>query len=859
MNRTFAGIIAATSVTLAFAVAMEPAAAVAAQPAAFATKPAATGADGGAVITFAAATDTDVEVAVLNAAGRVVRHLAAGRLGANAPAPLQKDSLRQQLTWDGKDDLGKPAQGGPFKARVGLGVTPTFSKTIVDNPAAIGSVRGFAVGAGGELFVLHNHGSIHPDDNSGFCAVYGRDGKYLRTILPYPGATPGDKLPGVRQIALPDGSAVPFLYDAELRSIVPGTGEFILHQPAATRDGRFVFIGHQEIIGTQSRYNQGGVRQIVVLNRDGSMPPGGPLRTILADNSRCGGSLAVAPDDKTFYAADISTGSGKTLKVAHCVYRFTLDDKSPTPFIGVPDTAGNGPDRLNDPNSVSVDDKGNLYVADTGNNRVAAFDSAGKFIGEFKVDHPDRIAVNARTGAIYVTAGKETHELLRFDSIKSDQPACRVKVPWFVKGASHDTTILAVDAGADPAIVYYGTARSQYLGDFKVLRIADKGDVLAELPSIRKLSGPDLAGQLLMLTMDRVHDRLFFDESVYDPATGKIDEGLGKVVRKRDSISGVGTKGGNGSAGLDGRIYLMGYSTWMKRFDWTMKLDPFADGKDGVFINGGGSDGGGPDAPGSLRLRARGVTADPAGNIYALWQSPAKNASNYLALHAPTGRIVNADLVSSCMRGLESVRLDYQGNIYLMVSVRPRGLVVPDDFKNEKFPPGWSYKVNAHQMNWYELLYGCMVKFGPGGGSIVAGDDGQKMEYGLPSKKTLVSIKDAQWVRFGASPAASWRHPYPDCCDCESAQFDVDGYGRSFFPDCGRFRVGMLDSAGNDLGHFGQYGNCDDQGAGTKIPMYWPYTVAADNDGTIYVGDRLNRRIIEVKLVPQAQESVALP
>jgi len=157
------------------------------------------------------------------------------------------------------------------------------------------------------------------------------------------------------------------------------------------------------------------------------------------------------------------------------------------------------------------------------------------------------------------------------------------------------------------------------------------------------------------------------------------------------------------------------------------------------------------------------------------------------------------------------------------------------------------------------MLYGCVVKFGPQGGSIVDDPEaGVKMEYGLPAKKTLVGIKDAQWLHFGASPAASWRHPYPDCCDCEAAQFDVDAYGRSFYPDAGRFRVGMLDTAGNDLGSFGSYGNQDENGRDGRIPMYWPYCIAVDNHDTVYVGDRLNRRVIVVKLTCQVRETAAV-
>jgi hypothetical protein len=66
---------------------------------------------------------TDVEVTVLGADGKVVRHLAAGVLGGKhlAPEPL-KAGLVQEILWDSKDDFGKPAADGPFKVRVRTGM-----------------------------------------------------------------------------------------------------------------------------------------------------------------------------------------------------------------------------------------------------------------------------------------------------------------------------------------------------------------------------------------------------------------------------------------------------------------------------------------------------------------------------------------------------------------------------------------------------------------------------------------------------------------------------------------------------------------------------------------------------------------
>ena len=73
----------------------------------------------GARIAFEVAQPTDVEISVLDAGDRVVRHLAAGVLGGEfaPPEPLQK-GMRQSIEWDGTDDSGQLAAGGPFTVRV---------------------------------------------------------------------------------------------------------------------------------------------------------------------------------------------------------------------------------------------------------------------------------------------------------------------------------------------------------------------------------------------------------------------------------------------------------------------------------------------------------------------------------------------------------------------------------------------------------------------------------------------------------------------------------------------------------------------------------------------------------------------
>src|SRR5262249_37353594 len=126
-------------------------------------------------ISFAVNESTDVEVAVFDAKGRVVRHLVAGVLGGkNPPPPPLKQGLEQRIVWDCTDDLAKPATGGPFQTRVRAGTSVRFGRMIGGSPYT-GSVttmpyrapvNGLVADADGSLLVLMMS-SIGSHGNSG--------------------------------------------------------------------------------------------------------------------------------------------------------------------------------------------------------------------------------------------------------------------------------------------------------------------------------------------------------------------------------------------------------------------------------------------------------------------------------------------------------------------------------------------------------------------------------------------------------------------------------------------------------------------------------------------------------------------
>jgi hypothetical protein len=112
-------------------------------------------------------------------------------------------------------------------------------------------------------------------------------------------------------------------------------------------------------------------------------------------------------------------------------------------------------------------------------------------------------------------------------------------------------------------------------------------------------------------------------------------------------------------------------------------------------------------------------------------------------------------------------------------------------------------------------------------------------------------------VRFGFSPYGLTRGA--GFCMCEGAGFDVDGWGRVFYPNLGQFRIEMVDNANNWIGAFGKYGNADSGGkdASVKIPalpLAWPTYVAVSDDYA-YVNDTLANRVVRVKLSAAVTET----
>src|SRR5258706_8658397 len=80
-------------------------------------------------IAFESKAYCDATIAIEDAQGKIVRHLVSGVLGPKAPEPFQKDSLKQKVVWDCKNDKEERITDlDSITVRVSLGLKPAFEK-----------------------------------------------------------------------------------------------------------------------------------------------------------------------------------------------------------------------------------------------------------------------------------------------------------------------------------------------------------------------------------------------------------------------------------------------------------------------------------------------------------------------------------------------------------------------------------------------------------------------------------------------------------------------------------------------------------------------------------------------------------
>jgi DNA-binding beta-propeller fold protein YncE len=831
----------------------------------FAQPPTATKPNGKVVVTFAVSARTDVEVAILDARGKVVRHLAAGVLGGEKapPAPLRK-GLAQSLSWDLRDDFGKPASGGPFKVRVRIGTSVEFGRQISGSPYVFNNVKGLATDKDGNLYVLNQNFGY----GSNYIQVFDAEGKYLKTIMPFSTDLPADS---VSSFSHRDGER-PVMKN--FMDVYPCCMPF-----GTWRKGNLQLISSSVEAGVIMATSTTVLR----LKKDGGTWGKGVAycRTLgrdrqwngkkkLTRDQRAGGvfSVAASPDGKKVYASALHSKSGKDGKPVNphwpegCIYAMDLKPGAELePWV----TLKGGAITVK-----AVDAKGNVYAKQGG--KIVVVSSAGKRLGDFECAGAARVVLHPKTNEIYVVDAKKVSRR------KTDYKLVKYSA-WPKPGKRHETPIggpfAVVTASKDKTVVWAASGCGR-VGRGNAVRYEERGGKLVETLALRE-KDPRALGNHDCIAVDPRTEEVYINDDYskiyrFSGLTGEMVPYKGKKERY--------LHGTDLAVGPDGYLYVRSgprYSGPFERRDRNLKPVPFGGSGSHVlspyiysrYGAGYGEKGIGVARDGKCYLSfmygwTKYCTAGFGPDGKALKGKFLEGKVGKSSKAGSYPKELTSAIIGPIPKTNGGVRVDSRGNIYLGVGQLPKGYKRPAMYAKDR----------AHA-----AMVGSVIKFGPeGGGWIKTKPKSQAIKEPagkIPDGVKAVAFEAGHFV-VGAKQVFTGIAPYSGTygtgraslgkgwCDCRSARFDLDMYDRLYLPNCIDNSVRVYDNAGNIVIEFGGYANFDSQyvpkgkktpAVVTKhIPLGWPIGTGV-SEKHIYVCDQLNRCVVRVD-VKHAAEAV---
>lgn len=810
-------------------------------------------------VEFAVLQKTDVEVAILDASGNVLRHLAAGVLGGPQPppAPLQP-GLAQSIVWDGRDDYGEVVAGGnaerstlnaqrspvaPYSVRVRAGMGVKLDKIAGGDPYAYFSqemgqgdhaawrLTGLEVKPDGTVYVLGNANHYGPPA----LRAYKANGEYLRTVYPPPA---GKELAKVKGWGLVEKSGGDYAFQfndlsspALSKTLICGTrGRIASLVPSRAADKLLLEEGGRllEVNGDGTLAPQPSVAGDIV--NDPPMKGAGGARTLGP------AQIVFSPDRAYFYLAGIMAPRLEGTRRVGVetngfwrdgqVYKVDAATRKAAVFFALPDGSvpGGEAERAKSPigdtrygtyaalQGVAVDGAGRVFVTDRLNKRILALAPDGKLLREIPCAEPDAIAAHPRSQILYVTtrsghyhsAGKLT--LLRFnDWSRDDAPSAAL--PLCPVRAYNQPTCLAVAEAGGEVLLWVAYT------ELPVRVYRESGEALALVRDFYQ------AGSRQRL-LDMQH-------MAVDPLTGSVflAEGFNRLFKLTDwneprferCLEAPGKPLPAISLAIDARrrhLYLHADRAQVARFALDGAIHSPAPPAGGVnaftpkISN---------DWRIGLGLGDRGIAVGPDGGVVtmnALGSGP--DYGGYLRYHAAApGAADGEGLLFKSFGGparAAGARFDPRGNLYAG--------------KSEG------------------AIYGRIYKFAPTGS--------------LPEGNLFPTAPEAPARIYDVDYGAIGQH------FSRTPRFGVDGYGRIYYPTSLEPRVSVIDNDGNPLLSFGSYGNRDSLGGlpgdlvPTKdVPMAWPNSVDATDD-FIYVSDIVNIRLLRLAKTFAAAETVAV-
>jgi hypothetical protein len=926
----------------------------------FAEKPKITRAGDKVTISFAAKAACDVTVAIeapparSGGAPRIIRHLASGVLGENAPPPLAKGTLKQSIVWDGKDDAGRYFDDkDSLTVRVSLGLKPQFEKTLYWSPhKRISNMAPLMAVAPEGVYVFEGLGVDH-------LRLFGRDGTYLRTIYPFPADRVKDVI-GLQTHEFPqDGKKMPLKLGFEQSTLLSsgssglgGEGghaggyaatAMAIHPPT----GDLAKVGRRRIALVYQTVNR-----LATDGTSGGLPLKGPecgykvrVRKIMRPVGPT--SAAFDPQGKYLYMTGYVWKTGAHHGQADCYHvvkrmEYAKNDP-PRDFLGVSKTDdgwGSGKDRFCVPTSVACDPKGRVYVADHVNSRVQVFSPEGKLLRSIPTPFPSTLRIDPRSGEIFSyswavigPSSKVWREkdypgrslkptLARLGTFEKPVKSRPVPLPgvsasssggWIATGGqtfqavtdffSKERTTWIVGRKATVSVAEAnwmgGGGMWTHLGGWgeRGIRLfnlegkewktaADFAKTAAEKVvrvtpaqfSRQRLVADPRTGRLYVIEEQTGPGKSFYTVMRVDPASGKVKE-IKLPFDAEDMVFD-----------MEGIVYLK-TDREVVRFDprnWRELPWDYGEMRKGIGFAASGAL---PkhNSPSALAIPGRrpvwyhstGMWVSPKRHLavvcnvrhkppernpkdkyfqdgvtkpYAPPVYPGRSGSRVVLIFDKHGKLIREDALPGLTNG-DGIGIDSAGNLYVLVAA-------PRVFDGKRY---------------FNEKSETLMKFPPGKGRFISAG---RARIQLPEESRPKRSPDVTKFGMGATWAegAEWMYGgvgyggQGGSCTCWHARFQLDYFARSFVPEVRRFKVAVLDSAGNLVLRLGRYGNVDDGKpldpaggpekprplGGDEVSLAHAAYVGVHTDRRLFIHDAGNGRVLSVKLDYHATEKVAL-
>ncbi len=683
---------------------------VAAGEVSFATQPTVVTKGKQVAIAFAVSAPTDVEVAVLGGDGKVIRHLAAGVLGAKNPPPEPlKAGLSQSLEWDGKDDFGRPA-AGPAKVRVRAGTGVKFGRMIGDDRYNCGYVDSIATDEDGNLYMTAFASECNQSGQ--FLRVFASDGRYLRTLIPFAADSKPEAVANVASWDAARKAFTPRSYSSGNPSLYPVGG---LRLVSASKKAGIVMTARTSVWR---------------LDADGGNLRGPEAMWSAKAGVKTGHNvpqLAVSPDGRYIYYSNVAGSQYDTKKPSD------IDPKWPNGRVYRQDTSrpDSDPERFFDltlpenfwmPNawncrsaaySIAVDAQGHLHIGDLVNQEVVEVDADGKKVSATKVAWPERVRVDSKSGAYYI--------LSRITPLPNENS--QLKLVKIVGRGVEATTVAELPLKVSVNRNGVGTCLGR-MGDAPALWIGSQSGLICVKDAHGKLELAETAfqpvpeGQLDWgrIVVDAEREEIYTNNGVsrtyrYDGNTGK-----GGLLRKNGQPFWCVDM----AVGYDGSLYMRTGNSFtgpLERYTHDLAPMPFATGSHqlwDIYSRYG------------IGFCDKGVAAGPKGESYISYmygwnkyfvagfggdgkpikggqlsgKIPKPDAKSWVAKW-PVERHVTTAVVGPIPASSGGIGVDLAGNVYVGMLLVPKGFTPPAGFEKDPAYANWT---------------GSIVKFPPSGG-----------------------------------------------------------------------------------------------------------------------------------------------